>query len=455
MYRVSRRWRLPGSGVTLPFALNNSNLVWHTDANTFWYGQTNVSHDGVASAQSYPIGDGQQSTLSTSVAGPGTLSFWWKVSSETNADLLQFTASGSGPSCSAQISGEVDWTQQTSLLPAGPQTLQWAYTKNASGSAGLDAAWLDQVVYTIGFTLPFILAQPASQACLIGAPVIFSVSANGTAVLAYQWRHDGNPIPGATNAAWTVANAGAPDQGVYSVRVTNPYGFIDSSNASLSMALLAAIGDNTFGQLNVSAAAAKPIAIAAGAWHSLALRSDGVVVAWGDNYNGRCNVPAGLRDAVAIAAGGYHSLALRGNGQVLTWGASDRGLANVPPGLSNIIAVAAGMWHSLALRADGTVVGWGDDTFGQAVPPLGLTNAVAIAAGGNHSLALCSDGTVAAWGENTDADGNYVGQISQCGGEGRRHAGALGRQLAGPVFGPCWPDGGGGGGRRPLAHARP
>jgi hypothetical protein len=401
---------MPVTGVPLPFALNNSNLVWVTDASTFWSGQTNLSHDGIASAQSYAIGHGQQSTLSTTVAGPGTLSFWWKVSSEPNADLLRFTASGSGPGYSAQLSGEVDWTQQTFLLPAGPQTLQWTYNKNATGSAGLDAAWLDQVVYTTGFTLPFILAQPASQSCLAGAPVTFAVSAGGTPVLSYQWKHAGNPIPGATNAALAIANSSAPDQGVYSVRVANPYGFIDSSNATLSIVLLAASGDNSFGQLNPPPAAANPVAIAAGAWHNLALGRDGHVIAWGNNYDGQCNVPASLRDAVIIAAGGYHSLALRLDGQVMAWGANDGGQTNVPPGLANVIAVAAGMWHSLALRADGTVVGWGDDTLDQATPPAGLSNVVAIAAGGSHSLALRSDGTVAAWGENTDAEGNNAGQ---------------------------------------------
>ncbi len=400
----------PDTGVPLPFALNNSNLVWLTDTNTFWSGQTNVSHDGVAAAQSHALGDGQQSALSTTVAGPGTLSFWWKVSSETNADWLRFTASGSSPGAAAQLSGEGAWTQATFLLPAGPQTLQWTYTKNASGSAGSDAAWLDQVTYTTGFTLPFILAQPASQSCLVGAPLTFAVSASGTPVLTYQWRHDGNPILGATNAALTLANAGAADQGGYSVRVANAFGFIDSSNAALAILLLVASGDNSFGQLNLPAAATNLVAIAAGAWHNLALRGDGQVLAWGHNYDGQCNVPASLRDAVAIAAGGYHSLALRLDGQLLAWGTNDGGQTNVPPGLANVMAVAAGTRHSLALRTDGTVIGWGGNAFGQATPPVGLRGAVAIAAGGHHSLALRADGTVAAWGENTDAYGSYAGQ---------------------------------------------
>jgi alpha-tubulin suppressor-like RCC1 family protein len=41
------------------------------------------------------------------------------------------------------------------------------------------------------------------------------------------------------------------------------------------------------------------VAIAAGYYHSLALKSDGTVVAWGYNYEGETNVPAGLTNVVA------------------------------------------------------------------------------------------------------------------------------------------------------------
>ena len=171
-----------------------------------------------------------------------------------------------------------------------------------------------------------------------------------------------------------------------------------------------AVGDNSFGQCNVLLQATNMLAVAAGAWHNLALRSDGRLLAWGDNSYGQCNLPAAAQGAAAIAAGGYHSLAVRADGTVLAWGGNDFGEANVPAGLSNVIAAAAGTWHSLALRADGTVVAWGDNSWGQTNVPAGLNSVVAVAAGGNHSLALKANGLVAAWGENTDAQGKFVGQ---------------------------------------------
>jgi IPT/TIG domain/Regulator of chromosome condensation (RCC1) repeat len=158
------------------------------------------------------------------------------------------------------------------------------------------------------------------------------------------------------------------------------------------------------GQCSVPGSLTGVTAVSAGAFHSLALLSDGTVAAWGcifDNV-GQCSVPNGLSNVVAVAAGGYHSLALKSNGTVVAWGCGfDWGQCDVPSDLSGVTAIAAGSAHSLALKSDGTVVAWGcqgtsDD--GQCDVPSDLSGATAIAAGGGHSLAVKSDGTVVAWG---------------------------------------------------------
>jgi alpha-tubulin suppressor-like RCC1 family protein len=170
-------------------------------------------------------------------------------------------------------------------------------------------------------------------------------------------------------------------------------------------------GGNDFGQCTVPGGLAGVTAIAAGSYHSLALKGDGTVVAWGCGAglspSGQCNVPAGLSGVKAIAAGTYHSLALRADGSVVAWGCGGGGAAkcSVPDGLSGVTAIAAGAFHSLALKRDGTVVAWGcgvgvneSTDFGQCGVPAGLSSVTAIAAGAAQSLALKSDGTVVAWG---------------------------------------------------------
>ncbi len=145
--------------LTIPFtanlaaALNATNLVWTTTpTNSPWFAQNRVTHDGEVAAQSGAIPPNGNSVLQTHVNGPGTLTFWWKVSSEAHFDFLEFartaTNSGSIPTVQATISGERDWESRSFTIPAGPQTLIWTYRKDGSVSSGEDAGWLDQVQFT-------------------------------------------------------------------------------------------------------------------------------------------------------------------------------------------------------------------------------------------------------------------------------------------------------------------
>lgn len=87
---------------------------------------------------------------------------------------------------------------------------------------------------------PVIARQPAPQSIAVGHTVVFSVEATNAA--AYQWRHNGNPIPGATTSILTVTRAAAAQSGAYSVDVSNAVGTTASSTASLVVAPLAEPG---------------------------------------------------------------------------------------------------------------------------------------------------------------------------------------------------------------------
>jgi alpha-tubulin suppressor-like RCC1 family protein len=176
-------------------------------------------------------------------------------------------------------------------------------------------------------------------------------------------------------------------------------------------------------------------AIAAGGTHSLALRSDGSVWAWGSGYLGDGFVTAttgqappqkvdvnDLTQVIAIAAGHYVSLALRSDGTVWAWGSNDhwklgdgtttdRGDPTQVINITNVQAIAtSGSGHSLALLNDGTVWQWGGNEFSQLlndirdrnapeqVPDLTDIQAIAV---GFHSMALKSDGAVLVWGPST------------------------------------------------------
>ena len=135
---------LAGEIVTDVALALDTTLTITTGGNANWFGQTTVYyHDGDA-AQSGPITHEQKTWIRTRVTGPGTLTFWWKVSSESR-DLLVFYIDRD---YMAYISGEVGWEQKTYSISEGPHILKWMYVKNPSVSGGSDAGWVDKLEFT-------------------------------------------------------------------------------------------------------------------------------------------------------------------------------------------------------------------------------------------------------------------------------------------------------------------
>ena len=84
---------------------------------------------------------------------------------------------------------------------------------------------------------PAIVSQPSSLAVDPGATATFAVAANGTVPITYQWRRNGNALPGATGTTLTLTNVQAADAGTYSVTVTNALGSVTSDPAALTVRL--------------------------------------------------------------------------------------------------------------------------------------------------------------------------------------------------------------------------
>jgi hypothetical protein len=132
---------LPQTGVIL----DGLGLAWTTGGDDVWFSQTNRSHDGAGAAQSGLITHNQESWMQTAVTGPGILTHWWMVSSESSFDYLEFYIDGVLQS--GKISGEVNWQKQTNAIPSGTHTLKWRYMKDGSADRGLDAGWVDEINY--------------------------------------------------------------------------------------------------------------------------------------------------------------------------------------------------------------------------------------------------------------------------------------------------------------------
>jgi uncharacterized repeat protein (TIGR01451 family) len=149
------------SSLLLQEAADYSGSAWRTGGPEMWTNQVTATHDGIDAGQSGLIIHGQESWIETTIRGPGTLSFWWKVSSQTNADILYFLARPiTNPVFAVQttITGEVGWQQRIYSVSAGQWVLRWRYFKDGSISSGTDAGWLDQFTYTVP---AFSLSSPA------------------------------------------------------------------------------------------------------------------------------------------------------------------------------------------------------------------------------------------------------------------------------------------------------
>ena len=82
---------------------------------------------------------------------------------------------------------------------------------------------------------PTITTQPMSRTNAVGDSTTFSVTAAGTAPLAYQWRFNSVGVAGATAGSYTLAPVATNNAGSYTVVVTNNWGSVISAVAVLDV----------------------------------------------------------------------------------------------------------------------------------------------------------------------------------------------------------------------------
>ncbi len=200
-----------GGPPTLGEAVDNTTLPWTTVGNAPWLGQTTVSYAGGDAARSGAIAHAQVSTLRTTVAGPGVLSFWWRTSSEAGFDLLKLAVDGVVQA--GAISGETAWAQRSVTLGAGNHTVEWSYAKDATVAVGQDAGWVDAVSFTpsapsLGLTVAkagtgtgTVISQPAGIQC---GPTCTANFTQGSAVTLTA-----SPNAGSNFTGWSGACSGS------------------------------------------------------------------------------------------------------------------------------------------------------------------------------------------------------------------------------------------------------
>ncbi|MBC2714522.1 MAG: hypothetical protein HF978_04360 [Desulfobacteraceae bacterium] len=127
---------------SLAIAADNTQLSFETGGDADWFWQNTRHYKMQDAAESGDISESQESWIQTTVTGPGMIEFFWKVSSQNNADFLEFYIDDS---LADAISGTVHWSQKQFQVLSGTHTFNWRFVKNDQFSGGLDCGWVDSV----------------------------------------------------------------------------------------------------------------------------------------------------------------------------------------------------------------------------------------------------------------------------------------------------------------------
>lgn len=184
----------------------------------------------------------------------------------SSSATLTVTAAATAPSITSQpqsVAVTVGNTVNFNVVSTGSVPLSYQWKKNGSNLSGATSATLtlsnvqiaDAGDYTVVVSNSAGSATSASAALTVNptlsAPSIgtapqnisanantsasFTVVANGSAPLSYQWTKNGSAIPGATSSTLTFNAVQTSDEASYAVIVSNTIGTVTSSSATLTV----------------------------------------------------------------------------------------------------------------------------------------------------------------------------------------------------------------------------
>jgi hypothetical protein len=158
---------------------------------------------------------GTTATITVSATGTAPLSYQWQKGG------VNLTNGGN-------VSGAATTTLTISNVRKDDEGVYRVAVGNAAGLTLGDEALLSILD-------PVILTQPTNQYAVAGSNAEFAVVGAGTA-LEYQWQLDTTNLADATNASLVISNVSRfEDGGVYRVIVSNCFGSVVSSDATLSL----------------------------------------------------------------------------------------------------------------------------------------------------------------------------------------------------------------------------
>ena len=220
------QWRLNGTnisyGTTASLTITNCQA---TNAGNYTVVLTNYSGSLTSSPAALTVNfppsiSAPPSPLSVVVSNNATFTV---TASGTATLVYQWRQNGTNLYCATGASLIITNCQATNV---GNYTV---VITNYSGSVTSSPAAL-----TVNFP-PSISAPPSPLSVVVSSNATFTVTASGNATLIYQWRQNGTNLYCATGSSLAITNCQATNAGNYTVVITNNYGSITSSPATLTV----------------------------------------------------------------------------------------------------------------------------------------------------------------------------------------------------------------------------
>ncbi len=156
-----------------------TSFQWQNPASNSWLieNAADLVFEGSFSMKSATTSHNQSSeiTLKYNVSRVDSISFYRKVSSESNYDKLFFYINGVQKGV---WDGDLDWARFAYQVQPGDSLFKWEYSKDGSVSTGQDKAWVDYIVLPgTGMSgdnvAPVFVTNPESQIIQVAENIFF------------------------------------------------------------------------------------------------------------------------------------------------------------------------------------------------------------------------------------------------------------------------------------------
>lgn len=231
-----RAMSISDTGTRAPFG---SFEGWVTDAPGWFFYQT-MNDPGNPSKWAWIMKGGGIWLVSA----PLNIGEWYYLAASYDGTKVTFYVNGTVAG-SADVPGYVPTTTKSTFIGAIP-TGNWPFDGNVDEAAIYGTALTaDQIQrhYQVGLTnfraaeIPAEITQnPVAATAYAGREAKFTVGADGTTPLFFQWYKGETLIPDATNAVLTFICAYEDNGTTYKAQVTNAFGTVMSTEATLTVA---------------------------------------------------------------------------------------------------------------------------------------------------------------------------------------------------------------------------